>query len=87
MIENLKEELTNVSDILYKGRLGEGFEAVGGLIPKLLQVAQEITDEDILGEYRDECLTPMLEAMEEGDATALADIINYELQDFLDKLV
>ena len=78
LIQDTKETLLTIADILYQGRVSDGIAAMNGVIPNLSLIASGIQDTD--------ALSPILSAMEEEDGTLLADLITYELVELLDIL-
>lgn len=83
LIQDTKETLLTIADILYQGRVSDGIAAMNGVIPNLSLIASGIQDEARL---ITDALSPILSAMEEEDGTLLADLITYELVELLDIL-
>lgn len=86
IIENTKEALLKIADILYQGRVSDGIASMKDVIPNLSVIASEIQDEDTQQRLITDALAPILSAMETEDATLLADLITYELVEILDIL-
>ena len=86
MIEKIKEQLEVATDILYKGDVNKGMATMQGTIPDIAVVASSIEDDELQGRLMNDALAPILAAMEEKDATLLADLISYELIPILEEL-
>lgn len=86
MIEKIKEQLEVATDILYKGDANKGMATMTGVIPDIAVVASSIEDAELQGRLMNDALAPILTAMEEKDATLLADLISYELIPILEEL-
>ena len=82
LIQDTKETLLTIADILYQGRVS----AMNGVIPNLSLIASGIQDEALQQRLITDALSPILSAMEEEDGTLLADLITYELVELLDIL-
>lgn len=87
LLETAKEKLTEIADILYKNQMDAGMSEMNQVIPQLVMIADSISDEAMQERLLNDALTPALEAMENRDATLLADIITYELMEILDALM
>ncbi|MCM1083005.1 MAG: hypothetical protein NC311_10465 [Muribaculaceae bacterium] len=77
-LENLKSNLEQIADVLYKGDTMDGMAEISNVLPAIAEVASDMPDEESRQELIDHALKPLLEAMEQGDGTLIADIINYE---------
>lgn len=86
LIQDTKETLLTIADILYQGRVSDGIVAMNGVIPNLSLIASGIQDEALQQRLITDALSPILSAMEEEDGTLLADLITYELVELLDIL-
>lgn len=86
LIQDTKETLLTIADILYQGRVSDGITAMNGVIPNLSLIASGIQDEALQQRLITDALSPILSAMEEEDGTLLADLITYELVELLDIL-
>ena len=78
-LNNMKEKLEGVADILYKGDTMDGIAHMSNVIPDIAAIASDMPDEEARQEMIDNALAPLLEAMEQEDGTLMADIISYEL--------
>ena len=79
----IKSKLSEITDILYKGDVNQGIASFGEVLPFLAQIADETADST---RYVEEILKPILEAMERKDGTEMADIINYELIEYIENI-
>lgn len=86
LIQDTKETLLTIADILYQGRVSDGIAAMNGVIPNLSLIASGIQDEALQQRLITDALSSILSAMEEEDGTLLADLITYELVELLDIL-
>ncbi len=86
LIQDTKETLLTIADILYQGRVSDGIAAMNAVIPNLTLIADSIEDETVQQKLVTDALTPILSAMEEEDGTLMADLITYELVELLDSL-
>lgn len=86
LIEETKEQLLMVADILYQGGISDGIAAMNVVIPNLALIADHIEDETVKQKLVADALTPILSAMEDEDGTLMADLITYELVELLDSL-
>ena len=86
LIQDTKETLLTIADILYQGRVSDGIAGMNGVIPNLSLIAAGIQDEALQQRLITDALSPILSAMEEEDGTLLADLITYELVELLDIL-
>lgn len=86
LIQDTKETLLTIADILYQGRVSDGIAAMNSVIPNLSLIASGIQDEALQQRLITDALSPILSAMEEEDGTLLADLITYELVELLDIL-
>ncbi len=78
-LENLKGNLEQIADVLYKGDTINGIVAISNVLPDIADIASDMPDEESRQGLIDNALAPLLEAMEQGDGTLMADIISYEL--------
>lgn len=85
-IEQTKKVLLDIADKLYRGAVAEGIADIGSVISDLSVIAASISDETKKDRLLNEALVPILSAMEEEDGTLLADLITYELVEFMDEL-
>lgn len=86
LIEETKEQLLTVADILYQGGVSDGIAAMNAVIPNLAVIADHIENEDLKKKLVADALMPILSAMEDEDGTLMADLITYELVELLDSL-
>ena len=86
LIQDTKETLLTIADILYQGRVSDGIAAMNGVIPNLSLIAAGSQDDALQQRLITDALAPILSAMEEEDGTLLADLITYELVELLDIL-
>ena len=86
-IIELKKKLTEISDILYKGNVTQGIADINNVIPDIAVLASWLPDDESREELINNALSPLLEAMEQGDPIATADIIVYELIAVMDKMI
>lgn len=82
-----KEKLMEIADTLYKNKVNPGMAEMNRVISDLAVIASGITDEGLQQRLINDALSPALEAMENKDASMLADIITYELIEILDSLM
>ncbi|MCM1398905.1 MAG: hypothetical protein NC225_05410 [Clostridium sp.] len=78
-LDDIKTRLNDIADILYKGDTMDGMAHMSNVIPDIADVASNMPNEETRQGLIDNALTPLLDAMEQGDGTLMADIINYEL--------
>ncbi len=81
-----KDKLNVIADKLYKGNVTEGIADMGAVLPDIANIAGGVESEELQQKLLVDVLTPALEAMENKDGALLADIISYELVDFIDSL-
>lgn len=86
LIQDTKETLLTIADILYQGRVSDGIAAMNGVIPNLSLNCVRYPGEALQQRLITDALSPILSAMEEEDGTLLADLITYELVELLDIL-
>ncbi len=84
MKDELISNLHNIADVLYKGATNQGIAYMGNVIPAISVMADKI-DDNLRTELAENILTPILEAMSAKDGTLLADLITYELIEFIEK--
>lgn len=87
MLIKLKDKLTGISEILYKGNVTLGIADMGEVIPELAVLASWMSEEADRDKLVNDALSPLLAAMEEKDATDIADIIVYELVPVIEKML
>lgn len=85
-LTDIKDKLSAIADKLYKGNVTEGIADMGDVLPDIANIAGEIESEDAQQKLLFDVLSPALEAMENKDGALLADIISYELIDFIDSI-
>ena len=85
MLQEIKEELTGIADLLYQENTGLAYQKLTGIIPKMSLALGEVSDEDKKNMLVAK-LSLALEAMENEDNLLLADVIQYELLDAIDEL-
>lgn len=78
-LEELKKNLNDIADILYKGDTLDGIAHISNVLPDIGAVASDLPSEEARQEMIDKALAPLLDAMEQRDGTLMADIISYEL--------
>ena len=78
-LENLKSNMEQIADVLYRGDTMDGIAGISNVLPDIADAASDMPDDDSRQELIDNALAPLLEAMEQGDGTLMADIISYEL--------
>lgn len=81
VIENLELSVEN----LYQENKKEAMSKIAEQIPSIAAIVSEVEDKEMQTKLLG-ILSEMLPAMEENDTTLLADLINYELIDFLKSL-
>lgn len=86
LITQVITTLEEATEILYKGDVNKGMATMLSCFSQIEAIAAEITDEALLKRFMSDALTPALSAMEQADATELADIISYELIPILQEL-
>ena len=87
LLEITKEKLSEIADILYKDNVNLGMAKMAEVIPSLATISVSIVDADMQTRLINDGLTPALEAMENKDATLLADVITYEIITLIDELM
>ena len=85
-LSEMKEKLNGIADKLYKGNVNEGISDMGTVLPDIANIAEAVDTEELQQKLLVDVLTPALEAMENKDGTLLADIISYELIEFIENL-
>ncbi len=75
--------LEEIADVLYQGYASQGIAQMGEVIPNLAEISTWIEDEEERKRLVQDALEPILNAMEQQDATELADLITYELLEIL----
>lgn len=83
IIDELTEKLRDIADDLYKGKTEIGMSRMNEVIPDMVLVTDTIQDEAVTNRMVQDALNPLLGAMEDRDATLMADIIMYELIEIL----
>lgn len=87
LIETTKEKLSEIADILYKDDVNRGMAKMNQVLPELTVISTSVTESEMQSRLINDALAPILDAMENKDATLLADIITYELMEILDELM
>lgn len=87
LIETTKEKLSEIADILYKDDVNRGMAKMNQVLPELTVISTSVTESEMQNRLINDALAPILDAMENKDATLLADIITYELMEILDELM
>mgnify|MGYP007101916988 CR=1 FL=1 len=85
IIENAKEELDEIAELLYQENISSAYQKIINVLPRLDLAFAEVGE----GAARDnltEKLNLMLEAMENEDYLLMADVIKYELLEAMDDL-
>lgn len=85
-MNKIKEKLSNIADILYKGDTTQGIAMMGTAINDLALVATKIEDDELKNRYINDGLSQALAAMENNDGTLLADVITYEIIEVIDNI-
>ncbi len=86
MLDNIKDKLKDIAEILYKGDVELGTAGMSLVIPDLATISSSIEDDATKNKLMNEALAPLLSAMEAKDGTLMADIISYELLEILAQL-
>ena len=76
-VKQIMDNLTQVTDLLYQENVTPAYAQLAVALPQLEQVIMQVNQEIQL--ELTEKLRSALEAMEDGDNTLLADIIQYEI--------
>ncbi len=87
LIQGCIVKLDEVAEVLYKNDVNMGLAKMNLVVPYIAMISTEITDEDMQRRLVNDALAPALDAMENKDATLLADIITYELKPILEELL
>ena len=85
-LSETKNKLHNIADKLYKGNVNEGIADMGNVLPDIANIAGAVDSEELQQKLLMDVLSPALEAMENKDGALLADIITYELIEFIENL-
>lgn len=85
LVSSTVDKLKSIADILYKGELLNGQSKLGEVIGALATISDSIEAEDVKKRWTEDALMPLLEAMEDKDATGMADIITYEVISVLEE--
>ena len=86
LLKNVIDILSQVVDLLYQENLQKAYMLLAAVLPKMEELAQGIPDQRQQEELADR-LRQALEAMEDGDSTLLADLIQYEILEQLNTFV
>ena len=86
LIQDTKETLLTIADILYQGRVSDGIAAMNRVMPNISLNATGSQNDALQQRLITDALSPILSAMEEEDGTLMADLITYELVEILDLL-
>lgn len=82
MDQNLVNDIQGTAELLYQQKIKEGYEKLGTTLPLIAQYADQLEDadqkQDLLAHLQE-----ALKAMESGDTTLLADILQYELSEMM----
>lgn len=73
----IKQEITEINELLYQQNIAAAYPRLAQVLPKLEQYTYSL-DEETRNEWLG-ILQSALEAMEQNDATLLADILEYEI--------
>lgn len=87
MLEKLKEKLERIADTLYKGKTEIGIARMNEVIPDIALASTWIQNEELSNRMVKDALTPLVRAMEDRDATLMADIIIYELVNVIEEMM
>lgn len=82
----MKKKMEDIADILYKGNTEQGIAAIKDILPYLSMLATDMENEELQGQFIEEVLSPLLQAMEDKDGTMMADIITFELIHMVEKM-
>lgn len=85
LIQQVIQEICEISDYLYQQKTAKGYEALNGTLEKIMNIADRLFS--ISGNNPDffdgptlvESLSFAMKAMEEKDSVLLADILVYEI--------
>lgn len=86
LLKNVISMLSQIVDLLYQENLQNAYMLLAAVLPKMEELAQGIPDQGQQEELADR-LRQALEAMEDGDSTLLADLIQYEILEQLNTFV
>jgi hypothetical protein len=78
-LQQFLDDLSKVIDLLYQENVTVAYGGLVGVIPRLEEVLAQL-DEDTRREMTEKLQTA-LTAMEEGDNTLLADVLQYEIME------
>lgn len=81
-LKNVLDILSQVTDLLYQENLKPAYMTLAAVLPQLEEVITGIKDEDAQGELTEK-LRDALGAMETGDNTLLADMLQYDIMEQL----
>lgn len=87
--DNLKqvtEALEKISDLLYQNNVEYAYKMLAVILGEMGQVICSVEDESIRKELTGK-LSEALQAMEDGDAVLMADILQYEINERLLELM
>ena len=76
-VKQIMDNLTQVTDLLYQENITPAYTQLAVALPQLEEVIMQLNQET--QQELTEKLRSALEAMEDGDNTLLADIIQYEI--------
>lgn len=82
---DLLEVLNAITEFLYQEKKNDAYGLLARCLPILSTLLEEMTDIDLQTEIKD-ALKEAMEAMEADDVTLLADILQYEVIERLEKL-
>lgn len=85
-IEDTKNTLMSIATELYQNKVPEGKKHVADVLEDLGIIATWLTEEQQI-DYIQTILRPIMDAMETEDGVYLADLINYELIPFIERIL
>ena len=77
LIEQVKDMLSQIIDLLYQENITPAYTGLAAVLPQLERAIAQLEPE--IQQELVEKLQQALEAMENGDSTLLADILQYEI--------
>ncbi len=89
MIDEIINDINDVSDMFYKQKEFMGYDMLYQLIDKLIKFTQILGSKEENKEYNDklmQCLSQALAALEQKDIILLSDILSYDLVDLLKEI-
>lgn len=85
-IEDTKNTLMSIATELYQNKVSEGKKHVADVLEDLGIIATWLTEEQQI-DYIQTILRPIMDAMETEEGVYLADLINYELIPFIERIL